>query len=739
VVFVPGLLVLLAFGVRRRLVLLGASAPASVGVALIVACVVARGGHRFSPSALFSGTCVLAGVGFGVWWLCRWVLRRTRTPRLRLPIRVRSPLPALTGWPRCLAWVLAFGLVGYSAMLTVRVWLAGLGNWTTWNQDHDPILHGLLTAYIMRTGRGAPWQIMPADVLHPTGTVYYPDGFHLLAAAIGDVVGSSNGAVIGMNGAIAMLLGPAWVASASALAGVAAGWLGWRYIPDGLGDGSWTPVGVGAGALVAASLYRPGLELARDNGLLPNASALVLVPGVLAALLAIRAKDWSGAIAVGLACAGVVTVHPSAGLSVGLSILVIWLAMLCGWAGRAALRAQLSALVVVLISAAVIALPVLVGALRVSSRIAAFPPDSPSVPVARTLRKVIPLIYGGMFDHRPMTQTWPTILLLIGIVGTLLLRRAVPLVLAWLMWVVVAVLGYLNPRGVTAPILSFFYNSAGRVQTHIQLFAPALAAVGVLTLIAVVLDTLRRVGALIGGGWRSRALVGRDRLLRRVRGALGRPHARVASPIGLEDAPRSGERTLAVLGLVGLLIFVACYVAVPTGKYLSSNATALTQRWRYPQLFRVDQDDVTAAAWLRTRISPGERIMNSPNDGSSWLYVHDGLPIVELSTLGVPDFPYTWLLMKNFNNLEFDRYVRSEILRLNIAWVYVDSRAPIIGAWGAPDNWTGGGLMTMVPGLIDLEDVRGLTLERVVGSVRIFRVDRAVIEQLQGTQPRGGP
>lgn len=719
--------------------LLGASAPASVGVALIAACAAARMELRYSPSTLFTGTGVLAAIGLAIWWLWRWVLRRTDASRLRLPIRVRSPLPALTGWPRWVAWSLAIGLVAYSAVLTVRVWMAGLGNWTTWNQDHDPILHGLLTAYIMRSGKGAPWQIMPADVLHPTGTVYYPDGFHLIAATIGDLVGGGSGAVIGMNAAAAMLLGPAWVASAAALAGVAAGWLGWRFIPDGIGDGSWTPVGVGAGALIAASLYRPGLELARDNGLLPNASALVLVPGVLAALLAIRAKDWSGAIAVGFACAGVVTVHPSSGLSVGLSILVIWLAMLCGWAGRAALRAQLSALVVVLISAAVTALPVLQGALRVSSRIAAFPPDSPSVPVERTLRKVIPLIYGGMFDHRPMTQTWPTLLLLIGIAGALLLRRALPLVLAWLMWVVIAVLGYHDPRGITAPILGFFYNSAGRVQTHIQLFAPALAALGVLTLIAVLLGALRRIGALVGGDWFRRALRRRDLVLRRVRAALGRPQVRTPAPAGPENARRSGEQALAVLGLVVLVVFAAGYLAIPMGKYLSSNATALTQRWRYPQLYRVDQEDVTASAWLRSRIAPGERIMNSPNDGSSWLYVHDGLPIVELSTLGVPNFPYTWLLMKNFNQLELDRYVRSEILRLNIGWVYVDARAPIIGAFGAPDNWTGGGLMTSVPGLVGLENVRGLTLERVVGSVRIFRVDRAVIEELQQTQIRGGP
>jgi hypothetical protein len=63
--------------------------------------------------------------------------------------------------------------------------------------------------------------------------------------------------------------------------------------------------------------------------------------------------------------------------------------------------------------------------------------------------------------------------------------------------------------------------------------------------------------------------------------------------------------------------------------------------------------------------------------------------------------------------------------------VYVDSRAPIIGAFGAPDNWTGGGLMTLVPGLRRLDGVPGLILEHVDGSVRIYRVDCAAIRAMQ--------
>jgi hypothetical protein len=684
VVFGPGLALLTAFGVRDWLVLLGASPAASVGVALIAACVAARFGGRYGVSALLVTTLLLVGVGVGL----ALTAHRFLGPPAQLPAETdpRQALPRLTGYPLLAAQLLGLILVLTGAVLTLRAWFSGLGSWRTWNQDHDTILHSLLTAYIMRTGRGAPWQIMPADVIVGSPTVYYPDGFHLLAATVADVFGD---AVVGMNAVAAMVLGAAWTCAAGALAGVAVRWLCGGV--DNAAKG-WTALGAGVGSVIAAGLYRPGLEMARDNGVLPNASALVLVPGVLVGLLLVRPKGWTGALGVGVACAGVVTVHPSSGLSVGLSILVIWLAMLCGRHGRATLRAQLPVLAVVIGAAVLVGAPVLHGALAVSSRIKAFPPDSHGMPISRMLGNVVGLTYGGMFDNRPIMQVWPTLLLLAGVLATLMQRRAVPLAVAWAVWVVVVLLAYRNPRGLTAPILGFFYNSAGRVQGHTALFAPALATVGVFA----------ALGALLTG--------------------LGAAR--------LNGSERLGQRTVAVLGVTMLFVFTVGYLSGPTNRYLRTNAEALSQRWRYPQMYRVDSEDITAAAWLRTRIKPGERIMNSPNDGSTWLYVHDGLPIVELSTLGVPGFPYTWRLMKNFQNLQLDHYVRNMIPRLNIAWVYVDSRAPIIGAWGAPDNWTGGGLMTMVPGLTNLDHTPGLILEHVVGSVRIYRVDQPAIRAL---------
>jgi hypothetical protein len=81
-----------------------------------------------------------------------------------------------------------------------------------------------------------------------------------------------------------------------------------------------------------------------------------------------------------------------------------------------------------------------------------------------------------------------------------------------------------------------------------------------------------------------------------------------------------------------------------------------------------------------------------------------------------------------------DSRIRDEVLALNIAWVYVDSRAPIIGADGAPGNWTGGGVMTTVAGLEGLDDTPGLILAHVVGSVRIYQVDLDALRRVDAAE-----
>jgi hypothetical protein len=86
---------------------------------------------------------------------------------------------------------------------------------------------------------------------------------------------------------------------------------------SGLGRG-WLELAAGI-ALISAVLYRPGIAFAHDGGILASASAMAmaLVPGLVAAMLILRKWNWAGALAIGVASAGVVAMHPPQRRDVG--------------------------------------------------------------------------------------------------------------------------------------------------------------------------------------------------------------------------------------------------------------------------------------------------------------------------------------------------------------------------------------------------------------------------------------
>ncbi len=172
------------------------------------------------------------------------------------------------------------------------------------------IFHLAVSSYIARTGTGAPWALAPTDVLTRSGTMFYPAGFHLLAGAAtqvtGNVVVSVNALALLLVG-IGMPLGRACLTAALARAN---------------GFARDTTMGAaGVASILTATLYRPGVQLAHDGGILPNSVALALSAGILAALVSWRRVPRTVLIGAGLAVAGAVIVHPSALVTVGVSSL----------------------------------------------------------------------------------------------------------------------------------------------------------------------------------------------------------------------------------------------------------------------------------------------------------------------------------------------------------------------------------------------------------------------------------
>jgi len=182
-----------------------------------------------------------------------------------------------------------------------------------------------------------------------------------------------------------------------------------------------------------------------------------------------------------------------------------------------------------------------------------------------------------------------------------------------------------------------------------------------------------------------------------------------------------GRRPWFALALVAAVF--AGYAAGPAAGYARIVELSVATRYRTPEFVRIGPDDDAAIAWLGAHVRPGERVFNSPNDGSTYLYVERGVPVVNVYTLGLPGVPYSYELLEDFNTYPRDPAVRRTLEDLDVRWVYVDSSAPGIGSNGSPDDWAGSRGFSLAPGLADLDGLPGLDLRFRSGTVSVYALD----------------
>ncbi|MEO6090558.1 MAG: DUF6541 family protein [Umezawaea sp.] len=661
-VVLPGAALLFALGVRRLLWTVGLAPAASVGVATIVGMVCGLVGLPYGGWALGAAVVVLLVVAA--------VRAREAVEGRGLP-RVRGRVGPIAAGGAVLLLAVLYGL---------RTWMSGMGGTlTSIPQEHDTILHTELVAYIMRTGRGAAWQLLPVDLLSGSPVSYYPSGMHLLAAATGDVVG---GPIAGLNAVTVVLLGVCLVLSAAALTFVAA-----KQARLGV-PASLTAAGIAG--LVAVGLNAPTITFATQGGLLPNAAALCLAPGVIAVLLDLRERDWSAAVAIAVGCLGLLALHPSAAMTVGLTLVVWWIGRAFDRGGLALLRAQAAPTAVAVAVAGVLAAPLLILLTTVSTRTASFPPDVGAVPLSVALKQTLALPFTGYLpEYNGQWQVAALALTALGVAAVLVSRRALGPMVAAAVWALITIGMWVSPgTGPDAVITGFYYNSILRVRSHVDLLVPVLAGLGVVITSVIVVRGLRRVSS--------------GRFARR--------------PVHL---------------VVALSVVVAAvYALVPGLSYLRVSAHYLASRYGAPDLNRVGPHDQDGFDFLDGRVKPGERVMNSANDGSTYLYVEKGIPVVNTIALGFAQAPYTYQLLERFDTYPTDAEIREEVVDLNITWVYVDTDPPTIGASGSPENWAGGGGFTSAPGLDSLDGLPGLTEEFRSGPVRVYRLDLDEVKEM---------
>ena len=644
VAYVPGLLLLAAVSVPPGLLTVALAPAASVLVAGAVAVLVAPVGLPFGPVALLVVTVVLGTVA---------VARRSRWPARR----ARPSAAQLVG-----AVMIAVGVAFAS-----WAWLSGIGPLATRPQEHDMIMHVLQTAYVTRTGRSAPWQLAPVDLLTGTPTWFYPSGVHLLGAATAGVTG---GAVVpALNAQTVVLLAGAGCVGVAALGSAAARQLG-------LGRGSALLV-AGVGALVMAGLYRPAPVLMHDGGILANAVALSLVPGTVAGVLALGRLPTLAGVGVGAAMAGTVWCHPSAAVSIAVTVAAWWAGTLVVRRGRAELRRAVPGLLLAGGTAAVLLVPAVAPGFGQSARTANWPPDTGPVPFYQAIGETLGFPYSGGIDvEQTRAQAWVLLLVLVGIGAVVALRRGLGPVTAFAVWSAIVVGAWTSPgTGVDALVTRFFYHAMLRTWSHVYLLAPVLAGLGVVLVANRVAVLSRR------------------------------------TPVAL---------ALVVVAFVG-------YAAGPGIGYVRIVEQSVAARYRAPDFVRIGPDDDAAIAWLAAHVRPGEWVFNSPNDGSTYLYVERGIPVVNIYTVGLTGVPYTYRLLQDFDTYPRDPAVRRQLAELNVRWVYVDTDTPAIGSAGSPEDWAGPDGFRLAPGLQNLDNLPGLTVAFRSGSVTVYALDPAAL------------
>lgn len=651
VLLVPGAVVLWLATGRVAVVLAGAAAT-TIGIGYLSGLLTGFAGLSWGP------------VAFGLVWLA-----------VVVGVGLVRGRKGWGGWvtphrPSALTVVGASAVLGAMA-IGVRTFLNGLGGLATVPQEHDMVLHTVVVANIARTGRGAPWQAFPVDLLSGSPSSFYPNGFHQFAALLTHVTGDPVSALNAAMTAIATIALPLGVAA-----------LGWLLRPRSL-----APVVGGASALVAVVAYRPVIALLHDGGILANTMALSLAPGVLAVVLLCARLGLPGVLPLVLAATGAVAVHPTNIATVGVSA-VIAVVVTSFRPEPGQIRRTVTCLVPAGVLTAVFLLPFVASGGGSASGVAAFPRDVGTNSLREALGTTLSQPYGGFLDPGlTLSQTWIVVLSGVGVLACLLARANAWLVLALGTWAAVLVAYLMDVQSGPLQVLTgLYYNSYVRLSGVLALFqwlASGVAVAGAVWLVV-------RAGRLVRARW---------------------------------PGPGRGRGWRAPVTVAASILALASVVWVVCLPYAQVNASALSERYSNPGFIRVDGDDLAAARYVADRIGPGQRVMNNANDGSTYGYVYYGLPIVLNLTLGSGDAPYTIDLLSRFDELGEDRTVTEEVCRLDIAWVIADAEAPPIWAPEETFSWVDGGSLATPPGFEDLEDVPALSLSRVFGDVSVYQVD----------------
>lgn len=657
VLYLPGLLVARICGAAHGWTTSLALAPAvSAGLAAVTAIVTGALGVRFG----LLSHAVVTVLGAAVLYLV------TGRPPLRTLAGPR-PRPTAPG-------IAGLVLLAVAVASTAWSWLRGLDGLATPSQEHDTVQHTLITAFIARTGRAAPWQVAPRDYYDESVTEFYPAGLHSLAALTAD---AGIGPITALNATYVLVV--CLVAQVSAFA-----------LAARLASARYRALAGGFAALTAATAYRPLYELSHDAGILSFAASISLVPAVLAAAPPFSRIRPRNVAALALAIAGVLAVHTSA-----VAVVVISMGLAVGvWAlaRRPPLR-RLARDVGLAVGAGLVALvlsiPILAQSLGSASFVLDFPESSPGWPLGDGLGRLLLFAHGGFTDPTYSTYSLAFALAFyVGLAGCLTRRRAWPLVAVFAFWGF-----FFVAYGADAPIPGVtelsrvFYGSLNRIAGLPWLFASSIAGAGLVILL-------------------ERALHRRPSAVRR----RGRPVLTAA-----------------------VLVAAAGYALIGVRDYVPRNDWLIASSYSQPELrdphelLRLTAGDLEALRWLADHRDEIGRIMNNANDGSTYGYVYDDLPLVNYATLGSTATMWGVELLAHFDELGTNPAVACLVERYDVTHVFVSRTVPVIGAGGDPGDWISEPLFRTAPGLDQVAQTPGLRVAFENADATVYEIDREFV------------
>ena len=327
-----------------------------------------------------------------------------------------------------------------------------------------------------------------------------------------------------------------------------------------------------SGALSAGVTAFPYLT----NGILPYTVALAMVPGTLALLLAfLDERPRVPSMVLALAAVGVFVTHPAGALVAAvLGALVVIEQMLRTSSLRDARRIALR-LGLVGTFAAIASLPWVLA-------VGTGGPGAPATSAA--VGGLVPAIWMVLGLASPWTPPQPVLaaLVVVGVLTSVVSRRAI---------------------GITAGLLIF-----------------AALFVGVVAGVKGIVDL---TGPWYGNWYRLLAVVG---LLVPVLAGLG-----VASAVGVSRGFAARIAPRATWALPAIAVVIGSFVAVRTAYDVAAGQSIMRTTWHSPQL--VTAGDVQLLRDLADRLESTDKVLNSPRDGSTWMYAMFG---------STPIFPYPY-------------------------------------------------------------------------------------------------